>query len=300
MARRWFRPVTLAVACLSGLEHSSLPGAEPTAPAGDSPTFLQKATEALRSGRGEEAVLWADRAVKTEPKSAGPYAARGRILAELGKGEEAVRDFNRALALDPAAAGLYQDRGSEQFKLGRIQESIADFDRYLKRVPSREPYHWQRGISYYYAGRFAEGRRQFELHQTVNPHDVENAVWHFLCVARQSGLDQARAALIPIAGDSRVPMKEVHQLFAGTVKPEAVLEAARSGHPSPLVLKRNQFYAHLYLGLYYEAVGDEAKTREHIFKAAELSEPQNYMGAVARVHAGLLRKGAPSSRVPKN
>jgi len=154
-------------------------------------------------------------------------------------------------------------------------------------LPFQVPQHWQRGIAYYYAGRFEAGRKQFELHQTVNPNDVENAVWHFLCVARASNVEKARAALIPITGDARVPMMEVHALFAGKLKPEDILKAATAGNPPAARLNRQLFYAHLYLGLYFEALGDDGKAREHITKAAGEYQTGDYMGDVARVHLQL-------------
>jgi lipoprotein NlpI len=136
-------------------------------------------------------------------------------------------------------------------------------------------------------GGFEEGRKQFELHQTVNPNDVENAVWHFLCVARTNGIEKARVALIPIKGDGRIPMMEVHALFANKLKPEVVLKAASAGHPPPVQLKRQLFYAHLYLGLYFEVLGDDKQAREHITKAARGYQTGDYMGDVARVHLQL-------------
>lgn len=250
----------------------------------------QQAASALQSGKTERALELAEQAVQADTNAPRSYVLRGRIYSEMDQSAKAVADFDQAIKLDAGAPTAYQYRGLEQFKLGRIQESIADFDRYIEMVPKSDPYHWQRGISYYYAGRFEDGVKQFERHQTVNSQDVENAVWHFLCKARLSGLEEARKALIPITGDSRVPMKQVHALFAGALQPEAVLEAARAGKPSAPSLERNLFYAHLYLGLYFEAAGKEEKTREHIFKAEELSRDQQYMGAVARVHAARLRE----------
>ena len=82
------------------------------------------------------------------------------------------------------AARALQLRGEEHFRQARIAESIADFDRQIQLQPDRAAEHWQRGIAYYYAGEYENGARQFKLHQTVNPQDVENAVWHFLCVSR--------------------------------------------------------------------------------------------------------------------
>src|SRR4030095_5819693 len=129
--------------------------------------------------------------------------------------------------MEPCGAELYHLRGCEHFKLGHINESIRDFDKFLEFVPKQAPHHWQRGIAYYYARRYEDGRKQFELHQTVNPADVENAVWHFLCVSRLDGVEEAREALIPIKGDKRVPMAQIYDLFAGKSKVEEVFAATK-------------------------------------------------------------------------
>ncbi len=247
------------------------------------------ASAALERGQYSNAVALASEAITREPGNFRAWAIRGRAYSLLKKPALAIPDFSQSLKLEPSSASLYQARGEDYFRLGRFKESVADFDRYLELVPGQKPYHWQRGISLYYAGEFAEGRKQFELHQTVNTHDVENAVWHFLCAARASGLEKARASLIPIEGDSRIPMSQVHQLFAGKLKPAEVLEAARAGSPSANELNNRLFYAHLYLGLYFEAIGDAAAAREHIFKSAAEFSADHYMGDVARSHAAVLR-----------
>ena len=63
-----------------------------------------------------------------------------------------------------------------------------------------------------------------------------------------------------------------------------------SDNPPPSQLEPRLFYAHLYLGLYYDALGNEAKAREFIELAAAKSERYGYMGDVARVHAETLRR----------
>src|SRR5205085_5258473 len=146
--------------------------------------------------------------------------------------------------------------------------------------PERAPHHWQRGISLYYAGRFEDGVKQFELHQTVNPNDVENAVWHFLCNARATSPEKARKALIPIENDGRVPMMQIHALFKGDAKPEDVIKTAEAGTPSAAELNDRLFYAHLYLGIYFEAIGENAKAREHILKSVDDYKSEHYMGDV--------------------
>ena len=113
----------------------------------------------------------------------------------------------RSAAADPEPRDLF-DEAVGLFFEGQVAESARIFDRLVAAVPAAEPQLWQRGLALYYAGRFADGRKQFEVHRTVNPDDVENAAWHFLCVARLEGVEGARKHFIPIEGDSRVPMKE--------------------------------------------------------------------------------------------
>lgn len=242
---------------------------------------------AWASGKTNEAFSLITQAISLEPKNPLAYLVRARFHEENRAFTKAIADYDQAIKFDPRRAEAWQNRGSEHFKLGHIKESIADFDKFIELVPQQAAHHWQRGISLYYAGRFEDGRRQFELHQTVNSNDVENAVWHFLCVARASGLEKARASLIPIQGDARVPMMQVHALFAGKLKPEDMLSAASAGDVPKQQVQRQLFYAHLYLGLYFEAIGDDSKAREHITKAAGQYQTGDYMGDVARVHLQL-------------
>ncbi|MEX2580873.1 MAG: hypothetical protein WD342_17570 [Verrucomicrobiales bacterium] len=188
-----------------------------------------------------------------------------------------------------------QRRGENRFFEADIERAIADFDAVIAIDPDRDPHHWQRGLAYYYAEEYKKGKAQFERHQAVNSQDVENAVWHFLCAVRAPGgdVESAREDLIPITGDARVPMKEVHDLFAGRGTVDDVLRAAEpddgDGDGDGEALsdrERNHLcYAHLYLGLYFEATGDEEKSANHIRKAAWDYAMDHYMGRTAKVHA---------------
>jgi len=256
----------------------------------DTAGLLLSAEAALKSGKPAEAIALAGRIVAADPKHFRAWLLRARAHEESRDYAKAVTDYDAGLKLTTNAAIAYQWRGEAHFRLGHFKESIADFDKFIELMPGQAPHHWQRGIALYYAGRYEDGRKQFELHQTVNSRDVENAVWHFLCVARASGPEKARSVLIAIEGDPRVPMAQVHHLFAGKAKPEDVLAAAKAGDPSPARLDNQLFYAHLYLGLYYEAISDTKLAREHILQAATGFKADHYMGDVARVHAQVLRK----------
>ena len=78
-------------------------------------------------------------------------------------------------------------------------------------------------------------------------------------------------------------MREVYQMFRGTLTPEQVLSAAGSAPGA-------QFYGHLYVGLYFEAQGMKARALEHITMAAadRFEREGGYMHMVARVHLRAL------------
>ena len=182
------------------------------------------------------------------------------------------------------------DRAVSDFQSGRIGESVAGFDRLVKLAPDALPQLWQRGIALYYAGRFKDCRAQFESHRTVNPNDVENAAWHFLCVARAESPAKAKATLLPVGPDSRVPMSQIYQMFRGELSIEQVLRAGGTRIES-------QFYAELYAGLYLEALGDGEGALKHIRNAAaERYSGAGYMHDVARVHRDRLVRRAGSAK----
>lgn len=178
------------------------------------------------------------------------------------------------------------DRAIADFRSGRIAESAALFDTLARLVPDSAPGLWQRGIALYYAGRYKDCRAQFESHRTVNPNDVENAAWHFACVARAESPEKARAALLPVGPDSRTPMREIYQMFRGTLTPDEVLTAA-GAQPNA------RFYANLYLGLYFEALGNKARALDYITAAADTryAPVGGYMYTVARIHLDILQRG---------
>jgi lipoprotein NlpI len=214
-------------------------------------------------------------------------AAEPSLEELLGKART-VADYDALIARFPQSAEAHDRRGSEHFKQGNIAASIADFDRAIALEPAREPGHWKRGISHYYAAEFEKGQKQFEGYQTVDDNDVENAVWRFLCMARRLGVEPARKAMLKIGADPRVPMMQVYDLYRGELKADDVLAAARDGDPSPEELNQRLFYAHLYLGLYYDATGN----REQALRNMTLAEEHrigHYMWDVARVHGKLLR-----------
>jgi len=198
--------------------------------------------------------------------------------------QEESEDYNKILIQ------LYQIRGVKKFKATEIEASVQDFEAVVKLDPQRKAHHWQLGISYYYMKEYQKGKDLFELHQQVNPNDVENAVWHFICHAKLVGFDAAQKKLIPIVGDRRVPMMDIYELFSGRMTLAAFQQLIPKYSQVDSARNPSLLYTHLYLGLYHESLNQSQTSKSHFLKAVEIYKnygQSHYMGDTAVTHAKL-------------
>ena len=251
--------------------------------------LIKEIEDAAKARDYKKVIELAKAAAKLDEKNPGVHFALGTAHLSLRQNAEAVKALTEVIKLEPKFAPAYDRRGDANLKLGKFKEAVADFDAYLKERPKDGPDHWRRGIALYYAGKYEDGVKQFESHKTVNPEDVENAVWHYLCNVRATkNKEKAQKDLIPIKDDNRVPMKEVWKLFKGEIKPDDVLKVIDPAKMKGEALKEAQFYAHLYVALYYESEGDAAKCKEHLKTAVETYKIGHYMWDVGAAHLKVL------------
>ena len=255
----------------------------------DAKKLLEEATTAFQDGKFKDAAALAEKATKADPKSTEAPFLAGSAYSRLREQDAAIKAFTIALDRNPKLTIANDRRGDAYLKSGKWKEAIADFDLFLEAQPKSAADHWRRGIALYYAGRFDDGRKQFDLHRTVNPEDVENSAWHYLCNARANTPEKARKDLIPVSKDTRVPMKQVLELFAGKLKPQEVIDAAENSKLEGKELTSARFYAHLYVALFYESEKDDKKALEHITAAVEKYKIGDYMWDVGDAHLKLLK-----------
>jgi lipoprotein NlpI len=259
--------------------------------ADDAKDKLKEAEQALKKGDPAAAEAAAREAARLDPKDPDVQFVLGRALGAQRKSADAIKAFDAALAMDKTFLIAVNARGEEQFKLGKIEESIADFDTFLKANPRQAPAHWQRGISLYYVGRYEDGAKQFFDGQDKYGSDVENVFWHYLCNSRKDGVEAARKAMLKLRGpDGRVPMMRIADLIAGKATPAEVIETAEKAKLDGPAKTEALFYAHLYVGLNYEATGDAAKCKEHLTQAVEKHKIGHYMWDVGNVHLMRMKK----------
>lgn len=223
----------------------------------------------------------------TSPQSIAGWSTRIENALKEGKTEEALREMNQAVEAAPKQPQLYLMRGSLLFRSGKVNESIVDFDKCIELDPQSKPYLWQRGIALYYAGRYEEGRDQFVVHREVNPNDVENAFWHFLCAVRIEGVEKAQKKVLLSGFDSRVPLMQVQDLIQGKTTTQAIVDAVEKSDKGSNAKRLGRFYGYLYVGLYYDALGDDASAKQWIQKCVD-ENVDGYMGDVAKIHLQML------------
>lgn len=180
------------------------------------------------------------------------------------------------------------------FGAGEMKDSVAVYDEILETFPSDKPQMWQRGLALYFADEFEKGVDQFESHQTFNSQDVENSVWHLLCKSRLTSVEEARKEMILIEHDSRVPMKQVFDMFAGSGSPEEVLKAC--GYDKDDIKPDGSIYhGLLYVGLFHEMIGDQEASNQSMIEALKYKPSMSgLMGHVAEGHLR-TRKAYPTN-----
>ena len=219
-----------------------------------------------------------------------PASLRAQALVDLQQGdqESALAGADRMVKANPDDPRTQRTAGDIYLRCGKCNIATRLFNQFIKAQPEEMPYLWQRGISLYFTGDYQDAAKQFEDHRKVNPNDVENAAWHFLCVAKAKSVAEAKRLVLPAPGDPRIPLQEVLEMLSNgdTAAVKARIESTTEGSAQRASA---EFYGYFYLGLYADALGDQAKAKEHLKRSAK-DAPHHYMGDVARVYAEYLAK----------
>ena len=214
---------------------------------------------------------------------------------QSNKFDEAAKHAQAAADLQPAVAEMQQNAAQLLFLSGKVDQSIVCFDKANQLSEQNAPHNWQRGVALGCAGKFAEGAEQFGLHHDVNPNDVENSAWYFLCVAKSKGLEAARASVIGSGGDRREPMMSVLKMLQGTLKPDEVLVAAKANTKEGPDRKLALFYGFLYVGLYYDSIGESEQAAAALDSCLAHAD-KDYMSRTAQLYKELRFAKSPPAK----
>lgn len=211
---------------------------------------------------------------------------------------QSTHDARRLLAVDSAKELLSSvdgdaspdgrvQYGDALLRAGKTNEAVTQFEAYLELRPQSRPYLWQYGIALFFEGRYQDARELFEIHRRVNPNDVENAAWHFLCIAKDAGIAEARQEVLPAPGDPRPPMAEILSRLPGGDS-QAIEDAIKRVPPGPRRVSA-ELYGYLYLAMIADAEGNHDVAQGWI-RQADSTPLTSYMADVTRVYRDHLEQ----------
>lgn len=96
------------------------------------PAMLQLAFQMIKEGRYEEALPYAENAVKAEPEFFAAHNALGRVLLELGQTDRAIAELERAARIAPNSVQTYFALARAYQRAGRTEDVKRARDTFTK------------------------------------------------------------------------------------------------------------------------------------------------------------------------
>ena len=99
------------------------------------PALVEKGTDLVAQGRGDEAITWLDRALSIDPTNLMGLISKGGALRDLGQYPEAIIMYDRVLAIDPHDAYAIGGKADSLFSAGQHEQAVAWIDKVLQLDP---------------------------------------------------------------------------------------------------------------------------------------------------------------------
>ena len=179
-----------------------------------------------------------------------------------------------------AEAQVHYMIGEQKYLANDLEASLAAFDQTIEMDPRYRANLWQRAVVLYQLGKYEAASEQLRVYNEARGGDVdvENAIWDMLSLLRKPGgsLESARENMIQLdaARDPRPEMAPIYDFYRGTGSEEAIRERVKVPEDGSYT-DPSQMHADLYLGMFYDAIGDREKARPYLEQAAQLPVYRN-------------------------
>ena len=151
---------------------------------------------ALRnSGRADDALIAARRALAASPANAGAFNALGLAALELGLDEEALAAFDGGLRLSPGDPALQLHRGKCLHRLGRLPDALAVFGRVAERAPALLEAWRSLGAVQMKSGMVAAALQSCARARALAPDDHEVALEHAIALLHAGSAQESAQRL---------------------------------------------------------------------------------------------------------
>ena len=100
------------------------------------PALVQKGTELVNQGDGEQAVTWLDKALSIDPTNLMALVSKGGALRDMGKYQEAIVTYDKVLTIDPNDVYAMGGKAGSLYGSGQYGQAVTLIDRALELDPS--------------------------------------------------------------------------------------------------------------------------------------------------------------------
>lgn len=100
------------------------------------PALVEKGTDLVSQGNGEQAITWLDKALTIDPANLMALVSKGAALRELGQYEDAITMYDRVLAVDPHDIYAIGGKADSLFGSGDHRQAVVWIDKALESDPN--------------------------------------------------------------------------------------------------------------------------------------------------------------------
>ena len=100
------------------------------------PALVEKGTDLVTKGDGEQAITWLDKALNIDPSNLMALVSKGAALRDLGKYQEAIVVYDRVLTIDPSDVYAIGGKADSLYGSGQHEQAVVLIDKALELNPS--------------------------------------------------------------------------------------------------------------------------------------------------------------------
>ena len=100
------------------------------------PALVQKGTDLVNAGEGQQAITWLDKALKIDPSNIMALVSKGAALRGLGHYQDAIVMYDKVLAIDPNDVYALGGKADSLYGSGQLHQAVAWIDKALEIDPN--------------------------------------------------------------------------------------------------------------------------------------------------------------------
>jgi len=160
------------------------------------PAYVAMARVCIPLEKSEEALEYANKAVKINPKSPAAYKVRSAVYADVLQYADAINDISRNILIEPENTEWYMARGKYYLDFAQYQNAINDFTRIINLDGKNPNAYYNRAFAYEQIQSFEKAIADYEKLASLSEYDIK---------ARKL-LDQANKRLYELNRESDSPI----------------------------------------------------------------------------------------------